>query len=509
MGSNSLRNLYSSFKLSTGKLSSGQTQQCTAIRCAIEAPLSGALLQETIEIRGWAFCPSVQHGELSGSVLINGVKAAELNFNTIRPDVHAAYGIEAGSAKIGFCQELNWQEYCGDLLQAHLQIELNGEGSTLLLGPFEIRRFLPANVPQLMLQLETPSSGQTYAKEIRVSGWCASRADVPVEGRVKLCLGEEEKIFPLTRTVDRPDVAAAYGLSDAQSCCGFDIAIPWNEFNSDAEKAVFDLQVVHGTESVSVGPFEIFRASSPLLRHQRGSYKDVWNDASSQRGTAMAMVAGTEDTEEFLNSGELTAATLKGVLRIAPQDTVLEVGCGLGRIGRFLAPCCGKWIGSDISGKMLERAGEFLSEVPNIELIELTQPGLQQFDDASVDKLYCSAVLMHLDEWDRYGYITEAFRVLRPGGIAYFDNINLMGDHGWHIFNEIAKLDPAARPAAASKASTPDELLTYMARAGYAEIELRPGPHFMAVVGSKPHAGSEPQRFKFVDSYPPAHVFKS
>lgn len=513
MASNALRSLYSSIKPALLS-SAGRQQQRTAIRCAIESPVSGLLVQDTIAVKGWAHCSEpgcLEPGgaKVSGSILINDRKVAELDFNSIRPDVQHALGIEASSAKIGFSQDLDWQQVCGDLNQAHLQIELASGGSTLALGPFEVRRFLPANVPQLMLQLETPSSGQTCAKEIRVSGWCASRVEVPIVGRVKLSVGQEERVYPLARLIERPDVAAAYGLDPKQSTCGFDFVVPWDDFHTDAEKAVFDLQVVHGAESVSVGPFAIHRASSPLLRHQRGSYKDVWNDASSQRGTAMAMVAGTENTEEFLNSGELTAATLKEVLQVASTDTVLEVGCGLGRIGRFLAPCCSKWIGSDISGKMLERADEFLKDVANVELIELTQHGLRQFDDASIDKLYCSAVLMHLDEWDRYGYITEAFRVLRPGGIAYFDNINLMGDHGWHIFSEIAQLDPAARPAAASKASTPDELLTYMARAGYAEIELRPGPHFMAVVGCKPPADSAPQRFKFVDYYPPAHVFKA
>ena len=506
MASNALRNLYSSIK-PVLLPSASKAQPRASLRCGVESPSSATLVQDSFAVTGWAFCPDVPQAEVTGSVLVNGRKVADLDFNSKRVDIAQAHGHPNHDANIGFSQTLDWQSSCGDINQAHLHIELECEGSVLALGPFEIRRFLPANVPQLLLQLESPTSNQVYAKEIQVRGWCASRANLAIDGRVKISIGGEEKIYPLEQSVERPDVVAAYGLSQEQRSCGFALEIPWGDFASDEEKAVFDLQVVHGSESVSVGPFAIYRASSPLLRHQRGSYKDVWNDASSQRGTAMAMVAGTEDTEDFVNSGELTAATLIEVLQIQPGDTVLEVGCGLGRIGKFIAPKCNRWIGSDISGNMLSRANEFLGGIENVELLELNQPGLQQFEDASIDKLYCSAVLMHLDEWDRYNYIAEAFRVLRPGGITYFDNINLMGDHGWHLFSELAKLDPASRPAAASKASTPDELLTYMSRAGFAEIELRPGPHFMAIAGSKPQANSKAQRFKFVDSYPPAHIF--
>ena len=93
---------------------------------------------------------------------------------------------------------------------------------------------------------------------------------------------------------------------------------------------------------------------------------------------------------------------------------------------------------------------------------------------------------MHLDEWDRYRYVEEAFRVLRPGGRCYFDNINLGGKQGWEIFLQMAQHPPALRPPNISKASTGEELRIYFSKAGFADIQIYPGDHFVAAVGTKP-----------------------
>ena len=66
--------------------------------------------------------------------------------------------------------------------------------------------------------------------------------------------------------------------------------------------------------------------------------------------------------------------------------------------------------------------------------------------DATIDVAYCSGVFMHLDEWDRFRYVTEMRRVLKPGGRIYFDNFNLRSDEGWQLFEDLFRMEPAARP---------------------------------------------------------------
>lgn len=227
-------------------------------------------------------------------------------------------------------------------------------------------------------------------------------------------------------------------------------------------------------------------AYASILGLKRGDYKSTWNRISKTKDLAMIGVAGTADSSEFFSAGKSTADTIAEALRLGSNDQVLEIGCGVARIGKFLAPRIRTWIGADISGEMLKIARGNLEGIANCELIELVKSDLSPFEDCSLDKVYCSAVFMHLDEWDRYRYVAEAFRVLRMGGECYFDNINLAGDIGWDIFTAMSRHDPLLRPANISKSSTTEELKTYLARAGFVEIREFPGSHFVAVAGKKP-----------------------
>jgi SAM-dependent methyltransferase len=94
---------------------------------------------------------------------------------------------------------------------------------------------------------------------------------------------------------------------------------------------------------------------------------------------------------------------------------------------------------------------------------------------------------MHLFEWDRYRYVQEALRVLRPGGRCYFDNFPLDSEHGWKVFSESASYPLERRPAHLSMSSTREELRTYLEKAGFADTvvhDLQNG--MIAATGRKP-----------------------
>jgi SAM-dependent methyltransferase len=225
-------------------------------------------------------------------------------------------------------------------------------------------------------------------------------------------------------------------------------------------------------------------------RLQRSDYKAVWSDLSDTLARAKMHVIGTEDEDALTGSGKVTADFLAKRVGVRPEDTVLEIGCGIGRVAKQLAPRCRNWIGCDVSPNMLKLARERLREFSNVELFETSGHDLKPIADLSVDVAYCTVVFMHLEPWDRFNLVKEAFRVLRPGGRVYVDNANLCSDEGWAVFEHHRHYPPRDRPAHMTECSTPQELQEYLKRAGFAEIETGLDGLFVSVWGEKPKAGS-------------------
>ena len=205
----------------------------------------------------------------------------------------------------------------------------------------------------------------------------------------------------------------------------------------------------------------------------RSNYKATWQQLTPTYDHAKIAVTGHSHPEdEFDRSGGLTVDFLGRFVGINSSDIVLEIGCGVGRVGKILSPRCLRWIGTDISGHMLQYAAERLKGLKNVELIELSTVGLKEVSDNSVDVVYCTVVCMHLYEWDRYKYVQEAFRVLRPGGRCFFDNVDITSSQGWKLFMDGVAFDIDKRPAHLSMVSTGEELQTYALRAGFKDVKV-------------------------------------
>jgi ubiquinone/menaquinone biosynthesis C-methylase UbiE len=220
---------------------------------------------------------------------------------------------------------------------------------------------------------------------------------------------------------------------------------------------------------------------------ERSAYKKVWDRQAREFEVAALAVGGFIDEETFDQRAQGTIDTFRQTVGITPEDVILEIGCGIARVGKPLSKLCLHWFGSDISGGMLGHAARRLKECPNTTLVELSTVGLQEFPRDSIDLVYCTVVFMHLFEWDRYRYVEEAMRVLRPGGRAYFDNFPLDTEHGWQVFTQGGRYPLANRPAHLSMSSSREELRSYMTRAGFADIHVHDLPNgLIAATGKKP-----------------------
>lgn len=222
----------------------------------------------------------------------------------------------------------------------------------------------------------------------------------------------------------------------------------------------------------------------------RGDYKSVWNSLARSKRDAYLVVSGYTDEEKFHADAEDTIDILRETVGVRPDDVFLEIGCGVGRVGRVLSPFVQEWIGCDVSPKMLRIAGRRLLGLHNVRLQEISGYDLQPVPDASVDVVYTTVVFMHLEEWDRYNYILEAKRVLKPGGRFYCDNVDLASKTGWAVFEESRKtFKPHERPAQISKCSTQPEIEAFLNHAGFADISVKGRLDFWVYGwGTKPDA---------------------
>ncbi len=222
----------------------------------------------------------------------------------------------------------------------------------------------------------------------------------------------------------------------------------------------------------------------------RGDYKSVWNSLSGSKEAAYLVVSGYTDEDKFHADAEDTADILRETVGVRPDDVILEIGCGVGRVGRVLSPFVKQWIGCDVSANMLRLAGRRLLGLDNIRLQEVSGYDLRPIADASVDVVYTTVVFMHLEEWDRYNYVLEAMRVLKPGGRFYCDNVDIASEAGWAVFEESRKtFAPKERPAQISKCSSQPELQAFLKQAGFADVKVAGRLNFWAYAwGTKPGA---------------------
>ena len=224
-----------------------------------------------------------------------------------------------------------------------------------------------------------------------------------------------------------------------------------------------------------------------LLHLKRTEYEKVWDTLSTSQIQASEAAAGLTDEPSLVMAGKKCAKDLIELLTITETDEILEIGCGVGRVGLILSTCCRSWTGADISSNMLKHAAGRLAGLSNVTLVHLTGAGLQEFRSESFDVIYSTNVFAHIDELDRWRYVEEGFRVLRPGGRIYVDNVNLEEDAGWSLFvTDYVRSNLKERPPYIPRPSTASELTTYLLRAGFTSISSHSKPPVVVATGAKP-----------------------
>lgn len=227
---------------------------------------------------------------------------------------------------------------------------------------------------------------------------------------------------------------------------------------------------------------------------QEESYKAFWEQAATTPERAREAVDGSADEETLQLTGYWTARQVEAALLLREEDEVLELGCGVARIGRELAPLCRRWCGVDIAENMLKVAHSRTAHMHNVELHLLSRTSLDIFAENSFDKAYAVAVLIHLDKEDFFLYLRELQRVLRPGGLLYFDTWNLAHEVGWkrwlmEVEHWANSTQSQRKDIARNQFCVPEEVQLYVRRAGLTELFCLTDSAWIQMIAAKPGDG--------------------
>ena len=151
-----------------------------------------------------------------------------------------------------------------------------------------------------------------------------------------------------------------------------------------------------------------------------------WDEAAQKNIFYYIATSAWESEEEFIKSGKYdTEKILSGLPPFNPTaDSVLEIGCGIGRLLRAMNDHFATLYGVDISAEMIKYGREWLREYPKVQLIQTTTNDLRMFKDNQFNFIYSYITFQHIPIRKLItNYIVEARRVLKPGGYFRFQTL--------------------------------------------------------------------------------------
>jgi cyclopropane fatty-acyl-phospholipid synthase-like methyltransferase len=154
-----------------------------------------------------------------------------------------------------------------------------------------------------------------------------------------------------------------------------------------------------------------------------------WSVQQSEEASVALYSLGNPDLLERATREIIVQLERWGIL--SPERTVLDIGCGIGRLEIELAFRVKAVHGIDVSNQMINAALRRCAPLPNVHLIKGTGRDLGEYQDAEFDVAIAVDTFPYINQAgqalvDRY--FSEVARVLKPGGDFVILNFSYWSD---------------------------------------------------------------------------------
>jgi SAM-dependent methyltransferase len=176
---------------------------------------------------------------------------------------------------------------------------------------------------------------------------------------------------------------------------------------------------------------------------RRFDMKSDWDVRAGENARKAIACDEAQDEAVFSASGERDVKlVLEGVPEIlAEHRSVLEIGCGTGRLLEPLTKHFDNVFGVDVSGEMVRRGRERLAHLPHVRLVEIDGLGKLPFADESFNFCFSYITFHHIPIKSVVrSFINESHRVLKGAGVAR-----------WHFFGRPAGILASIRESVTHK----------------------------------------------------------
>jgi ubiquinone/menaquinone biosynthesis C-methylase UbiE len=207
-----------------------------------------------------------------------------------------------------------------------------------------------------------------------------------------------------------------------------------------------------------------------------GGYGALWRPGDEEQ--ARLSILNEADPDAFERAGREDAERIAPLL--GDDAIVMDLGCGIGRVARYVAPICRTLWAVDASDVMLDHARKRLAGTGDVRFARSEGIRVRALPDDSVDVAYSLLTLQHLEREDAFALLRDLRRIVRRGGCAYLTFPNILTETYLDAF--LAYVDGGEiSNAARARFYTPQEVERLLPVAGFGIERLEVGVEIVVV----------------------------